>query len=140
MEYTTKYYVNQAGNGLNGYQAEKLHQKGRGFLGDIFKSNVMPLLSYLGKQALNTGIGVAQDAVMGDNILSSVKRRAKRTAQDIAGDLADRADLFAQTGNGRKKRKKSSKLNNKRQKVIKRKAKRFKRKSKKFSFLNGFSK
>ena len=103
-------------------------------------------LAYLGKQALNTGIGIAQDAVAGDNILASTKRRIKRTAQDMAGDAAERANKFAQTGEGRKRRRRRRKPKQKKKavaskrkrsgKVKRRKsAKTTKRRKKKRSFL-----
>jgi len=64
----------------------------------------MPILKYLGKKAINTGMGVAQDAIAGENVLQSTKRNLKRSAQDIAADIGERAIRFAQTGKGRKRR------------------------------------
>jgi hypothetical protein len=104
-QYTT-YYVNQAGSGLSGYQGSRYQyddQIGEGFL-DIIKSIGMPILKYLGKKAINTGMGVAQDAIAGENVLQSTKRNLKRSAQDIAADIGERAIRFAQTGKGRKRR------------------------------------
>ena len=66
---------------------------GRGFgsvLSGLMRS-AAPLLkrgaAALGKRALTTGIGVANDFVRGDNVLRSLKRRAKAEAGDLFGDV-----------------------------------------------------
>jgi hypothetical protein len=98
----TNYYVNQAGSGLAGYKGVRF-QRGNGLFTDIFKNALMPILRYLGKRTLETGTGIYEDAIKGENILQSTKKRFKKTAQEIAGDVAERATRFAQTGEGRKK-------------------------------------
>jgi hypothetical protein len=97
------YYVNQAGGGINGFQGVRF-QKGKGFFGDLFRDSIMPILRYLGKKAMDTGSGIFNDAVKGENILLSTKNRLKRTARDIAGDIGERATRYAQTGTGRRRK------------------------------------
>ena len=105
------YYVDQAGTGIGGFQGARF-QRGQGFFGNVFKSAILPLLKYFGKQALSTGVDVAKDALSGENVLDSLKTRGKRTMQDIATDAAARATRFAQTGTGTRKRKRNIKGGN----------------------------
>jgi len=98
------YYVNQAGSGIGGFQGVRF-QGGQGFFGNVFKSAILPLLRYFGKQALTTGVDVAKDALSGENVLDSIKTRGKRTMKNIASDAAARATRYAQTGTGRRGRK-----------------------------------
>ena len=98
------YYVNQAGSGIGGFQGARF-QRGQGFFGNVFKSAILPLLRYFGKQALTTGVDVAKDALSGENILDSIKTRGKRTMRNMASDAATRATKYAQTGTGRRGRK-----------------------------------
>ena len=97
------YYTNQAGSGISGFQGARF-QKGHGFFGNVFKGAILPLLKYLGPKAVGLGAEVAKDALSGENVLESIKSRGKRTARNIASDLSDRAEKFAQTGRGRKRR------------------------------------
>lgn len=86
------YYVNQVGSGLPVY-AGIPGQRGRGFgqvLGSLFRSAV-PLLKRgaiaLGKKALATGVQVASDVAGGEDIKSSLKRRAKEQVQSSLSNL-----------------------------------------------------
>lgn len=115
----TNYYVNQAGSGISGFQGVRF-QRGQGFFGNIFKSAILPLLKYLGPKILNTGASIASDAIEGENVMSSLKKRGKAAAMQMSGDVANRALKFAQTGKGRKRRRKTNKIIRKRTKRIKR--------------------
>ena len=97
------YYVNQAGSGIGGFQGVRF-QRGGGFFGNLFRSTIMPLLKYLGPKILKTGVSVASHAIAGENVLSSLKSHGKEAARDIASDVGDRVTRFAQTGNGRKRK------------------------------------
>jgi hypothetical protein len=86
------YYVNQVGSGLPVY-AGVPGQRGRGFgqvLGSLFRSAV-PLLKRgavaLGKKALSTGAQVISDVASGENIKSSLKRRAQEQVQSTLENL-----------------------------------------------------
>lgn len=124
--YTT-YYVNQAGSGIPGFQGVRF-QKGAGFFGNIFQNAILPLLKYFGKKALNTGVDVASDTLGGEKFIDSLKTRANATARNIASDVSDRAMKFAQTGKG--KRRKRRNKNKPTKKIIKKTAKRRRRKTK----------
>jgi hypothetical protein len=101
------YYSNQAGSGIGGFQGVQF-QRGAGFFGNVFKNAILPLLKYMGKQAINTGAMVAEDALSGQNVLESMKARGKMSARNIASDAAKRMDKFAQTGTGRKRKNRSN--------------------------------
>jgi hypothetical protein len=132
------YYSNQAGSGIGGFQGVQF-QRGAGFFGNVFRNAILPLLKYMGKQVINTGAQVAEDAISGQNVLESMKARGKMSARSIASDAAKRMDKFAQTGTG-KRRKRPSKipvLIQKRKRTARRKTpKKAKRKAKSLKNLN----
>src|SRR5260370_5055707 len=101
------YYINRSksGNGLPGFRGYEF-QKGDGFWGSLF-SKVFPIVKYLGKKGAQTLLKVGADALGGDNVVESLKKQGKTTARDMASDVAERATTFAQTGKGRKKRRKT---------------------------------
>ena len=101
------YYSNQAGSGISGFQGVRF-QRGAGFFGNVFKSAILPLLKYFGRQALSTGTEIATDALDGENVLESMKKRGKQAAKNIAMDASDRAQRFVQTGKGRKRRRRQT--------------------------------
>ncbi|XP_053200532.1 uncharacterized protein F54H12.2-like [Panonychus citri] len=56
------YYLNQAGTGLPlQIFAGTRYQRGNGFFGRFFMSKIMPILRYLGEQALSTGQAILSD-------------------------------------------------------------------------------
>lgn len=82
-----KYYAHQAGNGLVGFRGVR-YQKGHGFFGRLLSGAVYPLLRFLGKNLLETGVNVAGDVLSSDdfslkNIKDITKTRARSKAQDI---------------------------------------------------------
>jgi hypothetical protein len=97
------YYINQAGSGIAGFSGVK-YQKGHGFFGRIFSNAILPILKYLGKKAINTGVGIGSDYLAGEDIKSSAKRRLKSTGLDIAEDALERVKKQRGTGRRRYKR------------------------------------
>ena len=63
----TNYYVNQVWTGITGYSVIR-YQKGHGFFGKILSSAVLPILKYLGKKALSTGVSVGADVLQDENL------------------------------------------------------------------------
>lgn len=98
------YYVNQAGSGIAGYSGIK-YQRGHGFFGRLLSGTVLPILKYLGKKALNTGVGIGSDIIQGENLKNSMKKRLKTTGFDIADDAYNRLQNYKQKGTGRRRRK-----------------------------------
>lgn len=129
MNSYTRYYTDQAGNGLSGFEGYRF-QKGYGFFGRIFKSFAKPLLGYLGKKAMSTGRDIVGDVLSGKNFKESSKRRMLDTLGDMGSDAKKR---FTQTGSGFpcktiKRRTRSTKRTVKR-KPAKRRVKRRKKKT-----------
>lgn len=96
-----EYYINQAGTGIAGYSGVR-YQKGHGFFGRLLSGAVFPILKYLGKKALNTGVNIGSDILQGENIKTSMKRRLKTTGLDIAEDALEK--VKKQKGSGRKRK------------------------------------
>jgi len=99
----TSYYVNQAGTGITGYSGIR-YQKGHGFFGKIFSSAVLPILKYLGKKALSTGVSIGADVLQGENLKKTMKKRLKSTGLDIAEDALEKLRNYKQTGSGKRRR------------------------------------
>ena len=119
-----EYYLNQVGQGKSSalpvYSGLPV-QRGRG-LGNIFGAlarSAAPLLKRgaiaLGKQLFKTGGRVVSDLVSGNNLKSSLKRRAKESVQDLGASI-----LQETLNNNIKKRKKTSGKKKKSVKKIKR--------------------
>lgn len=105
-----EYYSNQGGNGLPYYKGISL-QRGSG-LGGIFKSMyrmVLPLFKSgaraLGKQALKSGIDIANDYVQGKDLKTASEQRAREAAKI----LTDKASTKVKTMIGGNKRKRVKK-------------------------------
>jgi hypothetical protein len=84
----TDYYVKQAGNGLPAFVGTR-YQRGHG-LGSILRkitSIALPILkkgaSLVGKQAIRTGMNIATDAMQGQNIKQTIKRRMSQGLKDL---------------------------------------------------------
>lgn len=82
------YYLHQVGQGMPAFEGPNL-QRGYGLggiLGGLFRS-AMPLLRRgvraLGKQALKTGVNIAQDALSGQNLRTAAKRRLKESGRNL---------------------------------------------------------
>lgn len=82
------YYLKQAGRGFPVY-AGRPYQRGHGLgsiIGSLFKSAV-PMLKRgakaLGKEALKTGLGIASDALEGQNVKQAAQTRAKRAGRNL---------------------------------------------------------
>lgn len=128
------YYTEQIGTGLTYYQGNRYHQ-GRGVFSSFLAAKVLPLLKYLGKTALSTGLNIGKDYLSGENIKSSLKTNLKGATKKILSDAIEKTDMIGSgRKRGRKKRRggKKSTLNSKLNSLLKKKSKpRRKRKSKK---------
>ena len=109
------YYMQQSGNGMPFFQGARL-QRGHGigsFLSGLFRS-AWPLIQTgakaLGKQALRTGLQIANDVADGDPIMEAAKRRVPEGIKAFTSSK----DFNVQSGSGRKRRKRSLRRNKKR--------------------------
>jgi hypothetical protein len=99
------YYNNQVGTGLAGFQGLR-YQKGHGWFGRLFTS-VLPfikqVLPVLGKRALPSGKGLAQDILSGENVGRSAVKRLKEAGRNIADESVDMIKTkLLQSGSGGK--------------------------------------
>ncbi len=91
------HYTRQLGRGHPVFQGSRT-QKGFGLgniLGGLFRT-AMPLFKQgaktLGRQALRTGLGIAQDALEGKNIKTAAQSRLKQTGRHMARRMIQNAD------------------------------------------------
>ena len=129
MNPVTEYYVNQAGTGLSGFTGLR-YQRGAGWLSNIWSQVGLPVLKFLGRQALSSGLSVAQDAIEGKNVKQSAIGQLKNSGRNTIGYLKNLTD---QTGSGRK-RKRCSKKSIKRGAKKPKLAVKRKRKTKRYTF------
>lgn len=90
------YYLNQAGTGLPlQIFAGTRYQRGNGFFGRFFMSKIMPILRYLGEQALSTGQAILSDTK------KSAKDRVSATMDRITSDAIQKlSEKSTDTQNG----------------------------------------
>ena len=111
------YYLNQAGSGLSAFEGVR-YQRGNGFFGRLLSGAILPALRFLGRKALSTGVEVGMDALDGNNIKESIKRRSKKAAKDVASTALNRAQRYVQTGRGKRLSILMSNLNRSREKNL----------------------
>jgi hypothetical protein len=101
------YYNNQVGTGLAGFQGLR-YQKGHGWFGRLFSNVVLPfmkqVLPAIGKRALPSGIGLAQDILDGENVGRSTLKRLKEAGRNVADEsLGIVKSKLSQAGSGGKR-------------------------------------
>jgi len=101
------YYVNQSGTGLSGFEGLRYHQVGGSFFGRLFKGAILPLLKYVGKSAVRTGVNVADDILQGKNYKEAIKGNLKETARTMTADAKKRLQK-SQKGEGKRRRRKKT--------------------------------
>jgi hypothetical protein len=128
------YYLNQAGNGLAGFEGDR-YQKGSGFFSSLWKF-IAPGAKLLGKRFLGHAADFGSDILKGEDFKESAKKRLKLAGKDVLNEAVERARSFAQKGSGRKRRRrtKRSKLTVSKKKTTKSKKKKKTANSKKRSF------
>jgi hypothetical protein len=102
----SSYYCNQAGNGLPVFHGVR-YQRGHGFFGRMFQRFGMPLLKYIGKQALQTGVNIGSDVLEGKTVRDSTRQNLVSTGRTVAKDAVERARKYVQTGEGKKRKRKN---------------------------------
>lgn len=111
----TKHYQQQVGFGFSDISvySGQPYQRGYG-IGSTIKRFGWPLLKFLGKHLLKTGVSVGSDYLL-NNDFSSVKNQSKQGLKNAAKDgLHEIEKLVDQYGTGiRKQKRKSNNKNNK---------------------------
>ena len=67
------------------------------------------LLPAIGKRALPSGIGLAQDILSGENVLKSAKSRLIEAGKNVADETLDKIKSRVQKGTGYRKRRRKNK-------------------------------
>ena len=125
-----RYYLDQQqGNGMPVFMgAPWMRGYGQvGFgLGGLFKSiarAVMPMVKVgakaLGKTALNTGVNVLNDVASGKDLKQAIKTRGKEALTDAKDKAINRLQTLAQTGSGKRTKKRSTSQTKKRKTAAK---------------------
>lgn len=132
----TNYYVNQVGSGLPGFQGIR-YQRGHGFFGRLFSNTLLPfvkqLLPGLGKRALPSVAGFAEDIISGENVGKSALKRLKSLGSDVADETLSQITNKFQRGSGRRRRRKRKRLTLiKKHKVYKKKSRKSQKGKKKY--------
>ena len=105
QEWKEFYGIGQTGAGMTFFQGSQ-HQRGSGLgalFGGLFRA-IMPAaksaLKAVGREALRTGIGVATDALAGQNVAQSLETRGKDAASTLLNKAKRKLDSEQQTGGG----------------------------------------
>lgn len=101
------YYRRQSGTGISSFQGVRW-QRGHSFFGRLLRRAAIPILKFLGREALGAGAQVAQDVIAGGNIKDSAKKhfiaRGKKIAEKGISKLEEMG-IPVQNGSGRRRRK-----------------------------------
>jgi len=107
--YTDYYLRQQQGGSMPVFRGTR-YQKGHG-LGNVFAKlfrHATPLfrrgVSYLGKQALNSGRHIVQDVFSGSTLRTAARRQLKRVGDELVDDAVNYITPEDQTGSGPRKR------------------------------------
>jgi hypothetical protein len=91
------YYVNQVGRGFGVFQGSTI-QRGHG-IGNLLRGlakSTLPLLKQggkmLGKQLLNTGVGIVKDVMDGENLGVSARKNFKQGGLNLLSNLSAKID------------------------------------------------
>ena len=89
------YYINQVGRGVGVFEGSTIqHGQGIGSLLRGLANSTLPLLKQggkmLGKQLLNTGVGIVKDVMGGKNLAQSTQENFKEGGLALLGDLSSK--------------------------------------------------
>ena len=114
-----KYYMNQVGSGMAFYRGSPRIQRGYGLgglLGGLFRSAI-PFLkkgaAAIGKQALQTGMEIADDVMGGQNVKTAAKRRMKQAGRQLVTKAGRKIQKGGGKGRGNRRKKTNRKSNTK---------------------------
>ena len=94
----------QRGGALRGFAGPEYQVGGRWSFGSLLWRHAKPLLSFLGKKALRTGVGIGQDVIAGKDAKEAAKEHLTATGKDIANTALDKIKTRIQGGKGIRRR------------------------------------
>ena len=109
------YFANQAGSGLADITVFRgaPYQRGRGF-GTVFSKFGIPLLKFLGRHLLSTGVAVGSDMLAKRPIRETLKSRISESVKTAGHEGIDKiAKLVAQRGSGRLYKRRKTRISRK---------------------------
>lgn len=99
-------HTHQAGSGIGVIYKGAPYQRGHGigsFLGGLFRS-ALPLFTsgarVIGKEALNTGVGILTDMITARPMEESIKARLKEAGSNLKRTADDKKDRLKMSGSG----------------------------------------
>lgn len=99
----------QRGGAIRGFAGPEYQMGGKWAFGQFLWRHAKPLLSYLGKQALSTGVDIGQDVIGGKKFKDATKDRLSETGKNVAITAMDRLKTKIQAGKGRRLKKRRKK-------------------------------
>ena len=101
------HYQQQAGNGISDITVFRGQPYQRGYgLGSVFTRFGIPILKFLTKHFVKTGINVGNDFLSGGDLKASIRAHGRQGIRNTAKEgLSKLSDLIDQSGSGIRKRK-----------------------------------
>jgi hypothetical protein len=108
-EHYHNYYVNQVGRGLGVFEGSTIqHGHGIGSLLRGLANSTLPLLKQggkmLGKQLLNTGVGIVKDVMDGRNFGDSTRENFKDGGLALLGNISSKLQDVPRRPSGKRRR------------------------------------
>lgn len=104
----------QRGGAIRGFAGPEYQMGGKWAFGSFLWRHAKPLLSFLGRRALETGVDIGQDVLDGKNLKQSARERLTETGKNIATTALDKVKSKIQSGRGKKRRRRTTKSSVKR--------------------------
>lgn len=114
------HFQHQAGYGISDISVFRGQPYQRGYgIGSVFARYGVPILKFLTKHLVRTGMNVGADYLAGSDFKSSFKAHGKQGLRNAAKQgLSKLSDLVDQTGSGIRKRKRQVKIIKKKKRDI----------------------
>ena len=107
-----KHFQQQAVTGISDMTVFRGQPYQRGYgIGSVFARFGIPILKFLSKQFVKTGMNVGNDYLAGNDLKESIKTHGKQGIRTAAKEgLGKLSQLIDQSGSGIRKRKRKSKI------------------------------
>lgn len=121
----TSHFQRQAGAGFSDLTLFQGHPYQRGYgIGSLLKRFGVPILKFLGKQALKTGVNIGNEYLSGTNLRQSIKKQGKAGIRSaLEAGIGQLDNILNQSGSGIRKRKRKTKSKRKKPSATKRRKK-----------------
>ena len=93
----------QVGGSIKGFSGPEYQLGGKWNFGQFLWRHAKPLLSFLGKKAVATGVDIGQDYLDGRNVKEAAKERLTQAGKEVASTALTKLKAQLQTGKGRRR-------------------------------------